>query len=198
MSRYPDFIQRMLLHERTLEEPLPTEPSSYELVIRIREASDAALLGDAQALPGAPLPLLRGGLFYFHNALEDSHKEVAKLEDSASSYWHGMVHRRQGDFDNARYWMRRSGDHPTFAEMQSRASDASPHMARQAGWDPFLFVHLCEQFRYGETEYKKEIGHLQKVEFSVIFDYVWRQCVAPLESEDSPRPKRFGAPEDGV
>ena len=41
MSRYPDFIQRLFVHERTLDEPLPKEPTDYELVIRIREADDA-------------------------------------------------------------------------------------------------------------------------------------------------------------
>ena len=62
--------------------------------------------------------------------------------------------------------------------MQSRASDAAPHMARQSNWDPSLFIHLCEQYKYGEHEYRKEIGHLQKVEFAAMFDYVWRQCVS--------------------
>lgn len=182
MNRYPDFIQRMLLHEHTLDEPLPSEPTDYAFVIRIREAADDALTGGIQTQPQAPLSLLRAGLFYFHNALEDSHKEVGKTESAIASYWHGMIHRREGDFDNARYWMRRTGDHPTFYEMQSRASDASPHMTKQMAWDPFLFIHLCEQYKYGETTYKKEIAHLQKIEFSVIFDYIWRQCVtAPVE-----------------
>ena len=186
MNRYPDFIQRILLHERTLDEPLPSEPSDYAFVIRIREAGIDALLGGAAPLPQAPLPLLRAGLFYFHNALADAHKEVSKAESPEASYWHGMVHRREGDFENARYWMRRTGEHPAFQEMQSRASDASPNMAKQYGWDPFLFIHLCEQYKYGETTYKKELGHLQKVEFSVIFDYVWRQCVPP-PADRSPR-----------
>ena len=188
MNRYPDFVQRMLLHERTLDDPLPSEPTDYERVIRIREATDEAILGGVQPLPQAPLPLLRAGLFYYHNALEDSHREVSKTESAAASYWHGMVHRREGDFDNARYWMRRTGEHPTFQEMQSRASDASPHMAKQMGWDPYLFIHLCEQYKYGETDYKKEIGHLQKVEFSVIFDYVWRQCVPAANDRAQGKP----------
>ena len=71
--------------------------------------------------------------------------------------------------------MRRAGEQPVFQEMQGRASDGAPHMGRQANWDPFLFIHLCEQYKYGETEYKKEIGHLQRVEFAVMFDYVWRR-----------------------
>ena len=183
-SRYPDFIQRILLHERTLDEPLPTEPTDYELVIRIREADDAAILGGANSLPGAPLPLLRAGLFYYHNAIADSHREAARDEGDLAAYWHGMVHRREGDFDNARYWMRRAGEQPVFQEMQGRVHDGAPNMARQSNWDPFLFINLCEQYKYGEHEYKKEIGALQRVEFAVMFDYVWRRCVpTPLPGQ---------------
>ena len=189
MSRYTDAVQRILLHERTLDEPLPTEPTSYELVIRLREADDAAIFG-ARPLPtNAPAALVRAGLFYYHNALDDSHKEAQKLEGDTAAYWHGMVHRREGDFDNARYWMRRAGEQPVFQEMQGRASDAAPHMGRQSNWDPFLFITLCEQYKYGEADYKKEIAHLQRVEFDVMFDYVWRQCVSP-----EPRETKAGAP----
>ena len=180
MHRYPDFIQRVLLHEGTLDDPLPREPTDYELVIRLREADDARIFGGQRLVPAAPAGLVRSGLFYFHNALDDSHKEAAKLDGDFAAYWHGMIHRREGDFENARYWMRRAGEQPVFPEMQGRATDASPHMSRQAKWDPFLFIHLCEQYKYGEADYKKEIGHLQRVEFAAMFDYVWRQCVAPV------------------
>ena len=178
MARYSDFVQRLLLHENTLNEPLPKEPTDYELVIRLRETDDARLFDGAPLLPGALVGLVRTGLFYYHNALDDSHKQAARDEGDTAAYWHGMVHRREGDFENARYWMRRAGEQPAFQEMQSRASDGSPHMARQPNWDPSLFIHLCEQYKYGEAEYRKEIGHLQRVEFAVMFDYVWRQCVA--------------------
>jgi hypothetical protein len=180
MSRYPDFIERLLLHEDTLREPLPPSQSdefSVKCILRIRAADDATLLGGQAPQPGAPLGLLRGGLYYFHNGLQDSHKAFADDAGVTAAYWHGMVHRREGDFENARYWMRRAGEHPAFQEAQGRSSDASPHMARQTNWDPFLFIHLCEQFKYGASEYRNEIAHLQRVEFAVFFDYVWRQCV---------------------
>ena len=84
---------------------------------------------------------MRAGLFYFHNALDDATSRRKRYEGDLAAYWHGMVHRREGDFDNARYWMRRAGEQPGFQEMQSRASDGgAPHMARQSNWDPFLFI----------------------------------------------------------
>ena len=178
MKHYPDFVERLLLHGQTLDEPLPKEPSDYAIVVRLREAPDAAIIGDAEPLDATLLPLLRAGLFYYHNALDYSHREAQKVSGDTAAYWHGMVHRREGDFENARYWMRRAGEHPAFQEMQHRASDGAPNMARQPNWDPFLFISLCEQFKFGEIDYKKELGHLQREEFAVMFDYVWRRCVA--------------------
>lgn len=179
MGRYPDFIERLLLHEETLHDPLPREPSNWEIVLRIREAGAATVLSGAGPAAAPLLPAVRGGLFYYHNALDDARREFAGGSGEITAYWHGMVHRREGDFENARQWMRRAGVLPVFAGMQARAGDASPHMARSPGWDPFLFIHLCEQFKYGETAYRAEIIHLQKVEFAVLFDYVWRQTAGP-------------------
>ena len=66
MKRYPDFVERLLLHQHTLDEPLPTEPSNYEIVVRLREASDdTAIVGDAAPRDATLIPLLRAGLYYF-------------------------------------------------------------------------------------------------------------------------------------
>ncbi len=176
MKSYSDFVERLLVHEETLALPLPREPGSYERIIQLREATEEALLGGRPVKDPALVPLLRAALFYFHNALPDSHALLNTASGDLAAYWHGMVHRREGDFENARHWMRRAGTQPTFAEMHARACDGSPHMARQTGWDPFLFIHLCEQFRFGAEEFRTEIGALQRAEFDVMFSYLWRHA----------------------
>jgi hypothetical protein len=37
---YPDFVQRVLLHDEAMRRPLPSDPENPEMVIRIREATD--------------------------------------------------------------------------------------------------------------------------------------------------------------
>ncbi len=178
MKTYSDFVERLLVHQETLDVPFPTEPSDYARVIRLRETPDAAIFGNGRpATDPAMAALMRAALFYFHNALPDSHDILNKAAGDVAAYWHGMVHRREGDFENARYWMRRAGEQPTFAELHARASDGSPNMARQMGWDPFLFINLCEQLRFGADDLRLEVAALQHAEFDVMFSYLWRHAV---------------------
>lgn len=38
-----------------------------------------------------------------------AHPVVQDLEDATASWLHALVHRLEGDLDNARYWYRRAG-----------------------------------------------------------------------------------------
>src|SRR4051794_22347579 len=101
MKSYSDFVDRILLAEKLLEKLTPSEPLDRELARRIREADDATLAGDAKI--EKPLSLVRGGLLYAVDALEPAHAIFQEAHGDLGSYWHGMMHRREGDFDNARY-----------------------------------------------------------------------------------------------
>jgi hypothetical protein len=121
--------------------------------------------------------LVRGGLLYALDAIQEAHAIFQDAKGDLGSYWHGMIHRREGDFDNARYWFRRSGILPVFSELHSAASQSSALMARQSNWDPYVFTGECEQARFGETEGLNGLVALQRVEFEVVFDYCWRKSI---------------------
>jgi len=40
---------------------------------------------------------------------QKAHELVMDLEDKAAYHMHGLVHRLEGDMDNARYWYGRAG-----------------------------------------------------------------------------------------
>jgi hypothetical protein len=114
-------------------------------------------------------------LFYAVDALDAGHKLFQDAAGDLGSYWHGMIHRREGDFDNARYWFRRCGTLGCFAALHRDASAVSPDMARQSAWDPYLFTGQCEQARFGAEELLPELVKLQRLEFAALFDYSWQK-----------------------
>ena len=42
--------------------------------------------------------------------LDDAHDLVQNDSSPDASYLHGMIHREEGDLDNARYWFARAGE----------------------------------------------------------------------------------------
>jgi hypothetical protein len=175
MKTYSDLADRILREEHLLQKLIPSEPLNYGLLQKLRAADDAVLSeGRAIGNPGM-FALVRGGLLYALDAVDEAHKIFQDSPGDLGAYWHGMMHRREGDFDNARYWFRRAGVLPMFSDLQRAATEHSAVMARQSNWDPYLFTGACEQARFGETESLKELASLQRIEFEVLFAYCWRK-----------------------
>lgn len=174
---YSDFVERVLLFEDTLQRPLPTGPEDIEMVLRIRAASDAALVGSAWVEDSSLLPLLRAGLFYFHDALDEARRLAEGPRGTLADYWRQMIHRRLGEFDLARQFGRNAGELPPFQLMLRLVKDDCPAMARQINWDAYLVNALAEQFRFGESDLLPQLRHLQRVEFAQIYRYTWRVAV---------------------
>ena len=175
MKTYSDFIDRIFLHAGLLEKLTPTEPLSYDLLIRIREADDVVLSGDRAGGQPEKFALVRGGLLYAIDAIHEAHAFFQDAPGDLAAYWHGMMHRREGDFENARSWFRRAGTLPCFAALHRAAGEFSADMARQPSWDPYLLTGECERARFGAEENGAALARLQRTEFEGVFDYTWRQ-----------------------
>jgi hypothetical protein len=63
----------------------------------------------------AALPALVAGLWLYVDNLDRSHTVSQSIETTTGSYWHGIMHRREGDFSNSRYWHRKAAGHPLLA-----------------------------------------------------------------------------------
>jgi hypothetical protein len=175
MNTYSDFVDRVFLQEDLLRKLVPQESSAPLLVRRVREADDATISGGLTAGDPAVFALIRGGLYYAVDAIHEAHVVFQEASGDLGAYWHGMVHRREGDFENARYWFRRAGKLPFFDSLHHAACEHSAVMARQANWDPYLFTGECEQARFGAEEGIKQLAALQLIEFEGVFDYCWRK-----------------------
>jgi hypothetical protein len=177
VPNYSDFVDRLFLNPDLFQKLTPTEPVNWELPSKIRAAPDETIAGGAAMKDARMFALVRGALLCAVDALDAAHKIFQDDSSSMGSYWHGVMHRREGDFENARYWFRTAGRLPAFDKMHSLSREHSQAMTRQDTWDPYLFTGMCEQAKFGAHETLPECLALQRIEFETLFDYCWRQAM---------------------
>jgi hypothetical protein len=133
---------------------------------------------------------LRAGLFQWHDALDESHECAQSIEGQgrhrAGDYWHGIHHRREPDYDNAKYWFRRVGSHPIFPELARRADPliaAAPEWRERLlrdGWDPFAFVDFCETAATGRnSEWTAAAEQIQEIEMLLLLASTYHDALIP-------------------
>jgi hypothetical protein len=118
--------------------------------------------------------------------LEQGHTISQSVATPEGSYWHAIVHRREPDFDNAKYWFRRVGEHAIFAPLceaarhlagEQKTEPVADFLLRQSAWDPFEFVDLCEVALDGCPPIHTLCKRIQQREWELLFDYCYRQAV---------------------
>lgn len=57
-------------------------------------------------------PILRAAVLLRLGRLEEAHQLVQSIEGPVAAYWHGIMHRLEGDYWNAKYWFRQANPIP--------------------------------------------------------------------------------------
>ncbi|MCZ8512066.1 hypothetical protein O9H85_06420 [Paenibacillus filicis] len=166
----------------------PTEELDDLVDIRIGKLPVGGFTGEQ--LPYAHA--VKAGLHLFNESLDASHELSQMIENATGSYWHGIMHRMEGDYSNAKYWFHRVSRHPVYEELAREAAafvEESTHanvgnsvlrrtfekIADGGAWDAFAFVDAVEQqvtVARDETA-EQLLLHIQWLEMRLLLKYAY-------------------------
>ena len=138
------------------------------------EALFCGVINDANAAKAA-----RAGLLLLAGGLEAAHRIVQDFDTPEARYWHGIVHRREPDYSNAKYWFRQLGHHAVFDDLaravtleDSLSQKTNSRILQSGKWDPFRFVDLCDNCeKGGQTDLLDELLIIQQKEIDLLLNF---------------------------
>lgn len=144
----------------------------FDLIFDQTQASE--LVGD----------LIRAAALLWHDHLDEAHVIVQEGHSAEAAFLHGIVHRREPDFSNAKYWFHRVGQHVTFPSIAARVGEFLSYkqsrptsiFVRDGRWQPMDFIEACEEAAHAPNKKSDTVllQHLQKIEFDTLMEHICR------------------------
>ncbi len=167
VTRYSPAIADLLRDDR-LPELGPGKPNTA-VHAGLRQLTLAAAFPKLQDRDMAQACL--AGLWLWHDYLDESHTLSQDLHTAEGSFWHAIMHRREPDAWNSKYWFRRVGQHPVFERL---VTDALALGYRYR--DPPTFVDFVEQVRGSGSADEELAKRVQRLEWQLLFDHCYQQA----------------------
>lgn len=106
----------------------------------------------------------------WHDDLDGAHQLCQAHEDDADcNYVHALLHRREGDFANAKYWFREVGTHPAYVLVARAAAESGyPTLVTGGVWRPAAMVDACAAAVGDDPAKQTALLRLQAAEFRAL------------------------------
>lgn len=150
----------------------------------------AALIAPRKLVDPSLADACRSGLWLAHNFLDESHEISQGIETPTGSFWHAIMHRREGDFDNACYWFRRVRSHEIYPALQRAAAEcdatassvddrALARFTQGSIWDPAAFAEVVRAVVAGRASGSTAMicRQIARREWELLLDYCYRGAV---------------------
>lgn len=180
---YPERVQ-VLLRPGHLPELGPGKPNADGCQTLSGLTADALFAPD-RVHDSDCAQVCLAALWLLHDDLDRSHTISQDIDTSEGSYWHGILHRREPDYGNAKYWFRHVGTHPIFEPLRQRAlelavaalpSDRAGFLQSQTIWDPYAFIDLCEAAAR-DPRIEAFCRQIQRAEWDLLFEHCYRRAL---------------------
>ena len=170
---------------------VPQEAWSSELTDALESASLDELFQGTSLKNTTFGNAIKSGLLLWNDALDESHNISQGLENQTGSYWHGIMHRREPDYSNSKYWFGRVGTHPIFPQLRERAiaiskeipnpSDGLGRIAEaieaSENWDAHQFIDWCQAAENGTDDVPRFLQQIQAEEIKLLLAYSYENAV---------------------
>ena len=134
IKNYAPAVQAMI-EPRRLAELGPGQPNNA-MRAPLGSLTDDDLFGGRKVVDRNMADACRAGLWLYHDFLDRSHEISQELDTPTGSYWHAILHRREPDYANAKYWFHRVGSHPVFEPLAQAARSLASESTTQPSSPP--------------------------------------------------------------
>jgi len=182
-QQYSKIVREIIteLESRNPYPPLsPTEEWSSELTVRIENYSLGELFDGFAVTDWGFGNCLKSGLLLWNDALDPSHQIAQNIGTKTGNYWHAIMHRRENDYSNAKYWFGRVGKHPIYFQLQQYALEFSQFkqlekytkkLKSSEYWNAVQFVDWCQIAESLDDQVKGFLEKLQLRELKLLIDF---------------------------
>ena len=119
--------------------------------------------------------LIQSALLLWHDHLEASHEISQCLNSKDGSFLHALMHRRESDFPNAKYWINQTGQYRAYSEIAKRSKillkeNSLPNLLT-GEWNPYAMVDSVEHAKPNTQTYKT-LQKIQQIEMEVLIEKI--------------------------